>query len=229
MVPLTALWAPILLSAVIVFVASSILHMVLRYHRNDYRQLPDEDKVLAALRPAGLKPGLYTFPYTTHEEMKSPAVQEKFKQGPVGYLTIFPSGPIKLQKFLGLWFVYCLIVSFFVAYLTAHVIGPSALPARVSHRRHRRVHGVRRGNLEQRNLEGPALEQRDQGSDRWPHLRPAHRGHLRLALASLASHGLCSALSDSRFASSHRRLAFRRKRELLFFGRQPCHSNRHRP
>jgi hypothetical protein len=126
MVPLTALWLAILLSAVIVFVASSILHMVLPYHRSDYRQLPDEDKLLAALRPAGLKPGLYTFPYTTHQEMKSPAIQEKFKQGPVGFLTIFPSGPIKLHKFLGLWFIYCLIVSFFVAYLTAHVLGPYA-------------------------------------------------------------------------------------------------------
>jgi len=39
---LTALWLPILLSAVIVFVASSIMHMVLPYHRNDYGQLPDE-------------------------------------------------------------------------------------------------------------------------------------------------------------------------------------------
>jgi len=33
MVPLTSLWAPILLSAVIVFVASSIMHMVLPFHR----------------------------------------------------------------------------------------------------------------------------------------------------------------------------------------------------
>src|SRR2546430_13628982 len=50
MVALTALWIPILLSAVIVFVASSILHMVLPYHRSDYKKLPDEDKVVAVLR-----------------------------------------------------------------------------------------------------------------------------------------------------------------------------------
>ena len=65
MVPLTARWLPILLSAVIMFVASSIMHMALKYHQSDYRQLPDEDKILAALRPANLKRGLYVFPFCT--------------------------------------------------------------------------------------------------------------------------------------------------------------------
>ena len=37
MIPLTTLWLPILLSAVIVFFASSIMHMVLSYHKSDYR------------------------------------------------------------------------------------------------------------------------------------------------------------------------------------------------
>lgn len=58
MVPLAALWLPILLSAVIVFVASSIMHMLLPYHRSDYHRLPDEDKVVAGLRAAALKRGL---------------------------------------------------------------------------------------------------------------------------------------------------------------------------
>jgi hypothetical protein len=78
MVPLAALWLPILLSAVIVFVASSIMHMVLPYHRSDYHPLPDEDNVLAALRGVGLSRGLYNFPFCTHQTMKSPAIQEKF-------------------------------------------------------------------------------------------------------------------------------------------------------
>lgn len=71
MVPLTALWLPILISAIIVFVASSIVHMLLPYHRGDYQQLPDEDKLLVALRAAGLKRGLYIFPFGTHKEMTS--------------------------------------------------------------------------------------------------------------------------------------------------------------
>ncbi|HXN93251.1 MAG TPA: hypothetical protein VN879_02035 [Candidatus Acidoferrales bacterium] len=126
MVSLTALLLPILLSAVIVFVASSIIHMVLPFHRSDYRQLPEEDKLLAALRPAGLTPGLYHFPFCTHKDMKSPAVQEKFKQGPVGMLTVFPSGPVAMPKFLGMWFAYCLLIGFFVAYLTGHTVAPGA-------------------------------------------------------------------------------------------------------
>jgi len=121
---LTALWLPILLSAVIVFVASSILHMVLPYHRSDYKKLPEEDKLLATLRGAGLQRGLYFFPFSTHKEMKSPAVIEKFKQGPVGTMTVLPSGPPAMPKFLGLWFCYCLIIGFFVAYLAWHTLQP---------------------------------------------------------------------------------------------------------
>lgn len=42
-----SLWVPILLSAVIVFVASSILHMVLPIHRSDYKKVAKEDEFLA--------------------------------------------------------------------------------------------------------------------------------------------------------------------------------------
>jgi len=121
-VPLMALWLPIVLAAVFVFVASSIIHMVLPYHRSEYRQLPDEDKILSAIRPYALKPGVYTFPHCDHRNMKTPEIQEKFKQGPVGHLTIFPSGPVNMGKFLGLWFGFCVVVSFSTAYLTGRTI-----------------------------------------------------------------------------------------------------------
>ena len=124
MVPLSALWLPIVLSAVIVFIASSIMHMLLPYHKGDYLKLPDEEKVLPALRGAGLKRGLYIFPYCTHQDMKSPAAIEKYNQGPVGMMTVFPVGPPVMPKFLGLWFGYCLLISFFVGYLTAHTVAP---------------------------------------------------------------------------------------------------------
>jgi hypothetical protein len=124
MVYLTALWLPILLSAVIVFVASSIMHMLLPYHRSDYHKLPDEDQLLATMRAAGLKRGLYMFPFCTHKEMSSPAAMEKFKQGPVGTMSVRPSGPVAMPKFLGMWFVFCLIVGFFTAYLTGRTVAP---------------------------------------------------------------------------------------------------------
>src|SRR5215468_9936255 len=118
MVPLSALWLPIVLSAVIVFVGSSILHMLLKYHASDYHQLGNEDQVLAALRAGPPKPGLYIFPYILPKEMKTPAAIEKYKQGPVGRVSIIPSGPPAMPKYLIQWFVYLLVVGFFVAYLT---------------------------------------------------------------------------------------------------------------
>jgi hypothetical protein len=122
MATLVALWLPILLSAVVIFIASSILHMVLPYHENDYSKIPDEEKVVAALRAANLKRGLYTFPYCTHQEMNKPEMVEKYKQGPVGQMTIFNPGKINLGKYLGQWFAYCVIVAFFAAYIAAHTL-----------------------------------------------------------------------------------------------------------
>ena len=125
MVPITALWLPILLSAVIVFIVSSVIHMVLPYHKSDYRKLPDEDKVLDAMRAAGVTPGpTYHFPNTTHQEMKSPEMVERFKRGPVGLLNVTPSGPPSMGKVLGQWFAYCLVISIFVAYLTGRTRSP---------------------------------------------------------------------------------------------------------
>jgi hypothetical protein len=126
MVSLTALWLPILLSAVIVFFASFVMHMLLPYHRGDYRQLPDEDKLLTALRCVGLTRGLYRFPFGTPKEMKSPAMIEKYKSGPVGTLTIFSSGPPNMPKLLGMWFGYSLVIGFFVAYLVGHTVASGA-------------------------------------------------------------------------------------------------------
>ena len=125
MVSITALWVPILLSAAIVFVASSILHMVLPFHRSDYRKLPDEGKVTDALRAVGVTPGpVYSFPHCTHKDMKSPEVVERFKRGPVGLLTVFPSGPPAMGKFLGIWFAYSVVIGILVACLAGHTLAP---------------------------------------------------------------------------------------------------------
>src|SRR5215467_3012441 len=119
-VSLAALWLPILLSAVIVFVVSSIIHMALPIHKNDYRKLPDEDKVADALRTTGVTPGpTYILPHCDHKNMKSPEVVEKFKRGPVGLITIRPSGAPSMGKFLVQWFVYCIVVGIFAACVAA--------------------------------------------------------------------------------------------------------------
>lgn len=121
MVPLTELWLPIVLSAVIVFIASSIMHMMLKYHGSDYQKLPNEDAAREALR--GTKPGFYTFPHCKDmKEMQKPEHMEKLKAGPVGTVTIIPNGPPNMGKFLGQWFVYLLFVAFMSAYLAGRVL-----------------------------------------------------------------------------------------------------------
>lgn len=126
MVHLADLWLPILLAAVIVFIASSIIHMVLPYHKSSYRKLADEDKVRAAIRASNPSPGLYNFPYCTHKDMNSDEIKAKFVEGPVGHMIILPNGPVFLPKFLIQWFLYCVLVGIFVAYLAAHVMTPGA-------------------------------------------------------------------------------------------------------
>jgi len=123
MVGIAELWLPILLSAVIVFVVSSIIHMMLGYHKSDYQKLPDEKKALDAIRPLGIPPGTYHFPHCDSlKETNSPEFQEKMKQGPTGLLTMFPTGMPSMGKHLVAWFLYSVMVSFFVAYLTGRTV-----------------------------------------------------------------------------------------------------------
>ena len=127
MVTVSALWLPILLSSVLVFIASSIVHMVLTFHKSDYRKLPDEENVLESMRKTGIPPGDYAFPFAaSNKEMASSEMAEKYKRGPVGLLTILPSGPPAMGKSLLLWFVYSLIIGVFVAYVTGRTLPPEA-------------------------------------------------------------------------------------------------------
>ena len=127
MVFLTALWIPILVSAVIVFVASSVIHMALPYHKSDYRKLPNEDKAMDALRSESLAPGTYHFPHCgDHKQMNAPEFVDKLKRGPVGLLTIMPTGPINMGKHLGSWFIFCVVISAMTAYLTGRTVAMGA-------------------------------------------------------------------------------------------------------
>ncbi len=123
MVSLTTLWLPILLAAVAVFIASSVIHMALKYHNSEYRQLPDEASVLDGMRNAGVEPGFYAFPYAgTMKEMGSPEMLKKYEEGPVGTINVGPSGPPAMGKALVLWFIYSIVVGVFAAYLASRTL-----------------------------------------------------------------------------------------------------------
>lgn len=123
MVPLAHLWAPILLSAVIVFLASSVIHMVLKWHQADYRRLPDEEAVRAALLKAPPTPGQYVLPYCGDmKDMGTPDMQKKYADGPVGLLFLKEPGAPAMGPALFGWFAFNLVISFFVAYLAGHTL-----------------------------------------------------------------------------------------------------------
>ena len=125
MVSIPELWLPILVATVLVFVASNIVWMVLPHHKSDALRLPDEKGALDALGKQGLKPGLYRFPWAdSMAEMKDPAFVEKLNKGPVGLLTVLPSGPFNMGRSLGLWTGYLVVMGILVAYLTGRVLGP---------------------------------------------------------------------------------------------------------
>jgi hypothetical protein len=126
MVPALSLWLPILLSAVVVFILSSLVHMLLKYHCKDYGKFPSEDELMADLRKYELEPGEYYMPYIKDmKERETPEYKEKLANGPVGFVTI-TSSDYEMGKSLAQWFVYCLLVGLFTAYLAGLAMGPGA-------------------------------------------------------------------------------------------------------
>ncbi len=127
MVPIVSLWIPILLSSVIVFVISSIIHMLLTYHRTDFGKVPNEDKVMEEMRKFGIPPGDYLIPCAgSPKEMRTPEFVEKMKKGPVVLLTVMKSGPPSMAGNLVLWFIYCVVVGILAAYIAGRALGPGA-------------------------------------------------------------------------------------------------------
>ena len=125
MVSLVSLWLPILLSAVFVFVVSSIIHMFLPYHRSDFGSVPDEDGLRDALGKFNIPPGDYVIPHAgSPEVMRSPEFQEKTEKGPVAFMTVLPNGRPSMGGSLAMWFAYCVIVGTFAAYVTSRAVEP---------------------------------------------------------------------------------------------------------
>ena len=124
MVSLASLWLPILVAAIGVFVASSIIHMATPWHHGDFNAMPDQARVMDALRPFNLGPGDYVLPRPANrEEMSSAEFAELAKRGPMVMMTVLP-GNVVIAKNLVMWFVYCVVVALCAAYVSG-----TALPA----------------------------------------------------------------------------------------------------
>jgi hypothetical protein len=127
MVPLLSLWLPIALSAVGVFIVSSVMHMVIGHHKNDHARVDSEDAVMNALRPFNIPPGDYFMPRPAGmKDLKSPEFLEKRAKGPVIIATVLPSGTPSMVPSLVQWMVYSLVVGVFAAYIAGRALAPHA-------------------------------------------------------------------------------------------------------
>jgi hypothetical protein len=125
MTGLVLLWLPILVSAVLVFVASSVIHMASPWHKSDYPKLQNEDAFRAAVAPLNLPEGDYMIPRpTARGEMKEAQFLQKLQEGPNVVMTVLPRGNFGMGRNLGMWFVYLIAVGIFAAYITGRALPP---------------------------------------------------------------------------------------------------------
>ncbi len=126
MVSALSLWLPVLLSAVLVFVVSSVIHMVLSWHRNDFSAVPSEDGVMDALRPFNIPEGEYFIPHVDDpKQRETDEFKAKVDKGPVAFLTVIPAS-YKMGGKLLLWFIYSLLVGLCTAYVAGLALAPGA-------------------------------------------------------------------------------------------------------
>lgn len=128
MVSLGSLLVPVVLSAVLVFAASSLIWMFLPWHKKDWRLIEREDAIMGTIRDAQLSPGQYMFPRAASRPSKTWSEDEarKVREGPMGSLVVWPPGPPQMGKSLPLWFVLLLVISYLVAYLASRTLAPGA-------------------------------------------------------------------------------------------------------
>ena len=127
MTGLTMLWLPILVAAVLVFVASSVIHMASPWHKSDYPKMPRENEVLDALRPFSIPPGDYFVPRPSgREEMRSPEFADRVAKGPVVVMTVFPHAQMSMGRTFVMWFAYSVVVGVFAAYVAGRALPPGA-------------------------------------------------------------------------------------------------------
>src|SRR6187455_1156368 len=116
---------PALYASVAVFILSSLIHTVFKWHAPDYHGVSNEDEVRAVIRKSGAQPGQYMIPYCK-EGKQDPAVMQKFVEGPVVSLVVRPSGAIHMGGFLFKWFVYCFVISILSGYVAHFTLPPQA-------------------------------------------------------------------------------------------------------
>jgi len=119
------LWLPILVSAIVIFIAGSVIWMFMPWHKTDWDKTPDEEGVRAALK--GVAPGQYSVPNCADRaKFDEPDMQQKFIDGPQAFITVVPSGLPNMGPKLAMMFGYNLLVAIICAYFVSRTAAPGA-------------------------------------------------------------------------------------------------------
>lgn len=121
---LTNLWLPIIVSAAVTWIAGAIVWMALPHHKKDMTDLPNEKQVIETIRSLGLPPGNYGIPGGGCDKarMQDPEVQRCWKEGPLGYISLWKTPPKMGSNMIGSFCVN-LAVSITIAYLAWVTLG----------------------------------------------------------------------------------------------------------
>lgn len=126
-VSLPELWLAIVLAGLFCWIASALIHMLIKYHNADYKKLANEDAVSAALSEQSPSPALYTLPHCVDmKEMGDESMQKKFNDGPVAMIAIMPNGMPPMGKLLGQQILFFVFGSFLIGYLASISVAATA-------------------------------------------------------------------------------------------------------
>jgi hypothetical protein len=127
MVTWTDLLLPSAIATACVFVASALIHMVIKWHNSEYQKLPNEEEVRVALRRSAGAQGQYIVPHCLDQkEMADPAMQKKLTEGPNVVIYVGPTGMPSMGKLLGTTVVYNFIISLCAGYVAKAALGAGA-------------------------------------------------------------------------------------------------------
>ncbi len=119
---LTQLWLPILVSGVVVWIASFVFWMAIGHHNKDVQAIPGEKEFKETINRLNIQPGNYGFP--DFHSCKGMSKEEKMKlydSRPMGLLRVW--APVNMGVNMLLTFLFYLITSTVIGYL-----GWAALP-----------------------------------------------------------------------------------------------------
>ena len=126
-VTLIDLWMPILLGTFLAWISSALIHIALKYHNSDYKELSNEDEVMEVVRKGSPELGVHAIPYCVDmSKMSEESMQAKFKAGPVAMLAIMPSGMPNMGKAIGQQIAYFLVGAILIAYVATLALSAGA-------------------------------------------------------------------------------------------------------